>query len=94
MSRESLVILLGLMVIFLPSFGVPNDWKVMVQVGAGALLVLVGYSLRRSMYLRTIDRGNGERGTDAFLEFDGSSPRILTDDVAPPDSDHTQFDHR
>jgi hypothetical protein len=86
--------LLGLIVAFLPSFGVPSDWKVLVQVAAGALLVLVGYSLRRSMYLRTIDKGNGERGTDAFLEFDGSSPRILTDDAASADSDHTQFDHR
>jgi len=74
--------LLGLVVLFLPSLGVPSDWKLYVHVGAGALLVLVGYSLRRSMYLRTIDKGNGERGTDAFLEHDGSTPRILTDEAA------------
>lgn len=81
MSRESVVILLGLLVFFLPSFGIPSDWKTYLQVGAGALLALVGYSLRRSMYLRTIDRGNGERGTDAFLEHDGSTPRLLTEDA-------------
>jgi hypothetical protein len=81
--------LVGLIVLFLPSLGVPSDWKMWVQVGAGGLLVLLGYSLRRSMYLRTIDRGNGERGTDAFLEHDGSTPRILTADATDTDQSPT-----
>lgn len=80
MSRESFIILLGLVILFLPSLGIPTDWKVYTQVAIGTLLVFLGYSLRRSMYLRTIDRGNGERGTDAFLEHNGSTPRILTNE--------------
>ncbi|MAZ30446.1 hypothetical protein CL655_04185 [bacterium] len=79
MSRESLIMLLGLVIVFLPSLGVPSQWKEYGLLGAGIALILVGYSLRRSMYLRTIDRGNGERGTDAFLEHDGSTPKVVTE---------------
>jgi len=38
----------------------------------------VGYSLRRYVYLSHLDRGNGERGNDSFVEtteqlFDNST---------------------
>lgn len=75
MSRESLVMLLGLAVIFIPTFGVPSEWKSYGLLGVGILLCLLGYSLRRSMYLRMIDRGDGERGTDAFVEYTGTASR-------------------
>lgn len=73
MSRESLIIVIGLLVLFVPQFGVPTTWKQYILIASGVLLVLIGYSLRRSMYLRTIDRGNGERGNDAFMEQGGDS---------------------
>lgn len=73
MSRESMVIMLGLLVIFVPVFGIPNAWKQPALITIGLLLMVVGYTLRRSMYLRTIDRGNGERGTDSFVEAVGET---------------------
>lgn len=68
MSKESLVLLLGIIVFFVPSLGIPSAWKEYVLAGCGVLLVLLGYLLRRAAYLRSIDRGNGERATDAFVE--------------------------
>lgn len=80
MSRESLIILLGLVVLFLPSVGVPSAWKSYGSLAVGVALVVLGYSLRRSMYLRTLEKGDGERGTDSFTEHDGSTPRIVTEE--------------
>ena len=68
MSRESLVLLLGCLVFFVPSLGIPEDWKDYLLVGSGMLLILLGFLLRRSSYLRKIDKGNGEIGTDSFTE--------------------------
>lgn len=68
MSRESLVLLLGVVVLFTPWLGVPETWKVYALSATGVLLLVVGYVLRRAAYLRKIDIGNGERGTDSFIE--------------------------
>lgn len=68
MSKESLVLILGAVVFFTPSLGVPNAWKEYLIWGAGFLLIIVGYLLRRAAYLRSIDTGNGERATDTFVE--------------------------
>ena len=68
MSRESLVILLGLLVFFIPVLGVPEEWRNYILTGTGLLLILLGYLLRRAAYLRKTDLGNGERGTDSFVE--------------------------
>jgi hypothetical protein len=68
MSRESLIILLGLVVFFAPALGIPDDWRDYLLTGTGLALVLLGYLLRRSAYLRKTDLGNGERGTDSFVE--------------------------
>lgn len=74
MSRESLVVLLGVLIFFLPVIGVPAEWKDYILWGVGALIALIGLSLRHSAYRRRIDRGNGEFGTDAFVE---SQPSLL-----------------
>ena len=79
MSKESLVLLLGLVVFFVPSLGIPNDWKNNILLGVGVLLLVIGFFLRRAAYLRKIDKGNGERGNDSFVE---SEPRkIAQEDV-------------
>ena len=57
MSKESLVLLLGLVIFFLPSLGVPAEWKLYGLSGVGLTLIVVGYLLRRAAYLRRIDRG-------------------------------------
>lgn len=74
MSRESIVLLLGILILFLPVIGVPTEWKNYLLWGVGGLLVVIGISLRRSSYLRKLDRGNGELGNDSFIE---SQPSLL-----------------
>lgn len=68
MSRESFVFLLGLFVFFAPFLGVPTQWKTIGLAVVGALLMIAGYSLRRSAFLRSLDDGVGERKGDAFVE--------------------------
>jgi hypothetical protein len=67
-SRESLVFLIGLILTVVPFLGVPESWRVGATVFLGVILVLIGYALRRAVYLRQIDRGNGERGNNSFVE--------------------------
>ena len=67
-SRESLVFLLGLIIFIAPVIGVPPEWKEYLMIVSGVLLVILGFSLRRSSYYRKIDRGNGEFGSDSFVE--------------------------
>jgi hypothetical protein len=68
MSKETLVFLLGIFLTLVPFLGVPEAWRQYAIAAIGAVLVLIGYMLRRSLYLARIDRGNGERGTDSFVE--------------------------
>ncbi|HEY0964526.1 MAG TPA: hypothetical protein VGE31_01890 [Candidatus Paceibacterota bacterium] len=67
-SKETLVFLSGLLLIILPFLGVPEKWRYYGVSALGVILVFVGYELRRRIYLSRIDRGNGERGTDSFVE--------------------------
>ena len=73
-SRESLVFLFGLIVFLTPLLGVPPAWKDYLMIIIGALLIVIGFSLRRSSYYQKIDKGNGEIGTDSFVE---SQPSLL-----------------
>jgi hypothetical protein len=71
MSRESIVFTLGILLLVIPSLGIPENWKFYFFLFAGVVLVVAGYSLRRSAYLRSIEKENGERGTDSFVEHGG-----------------------
>lgn len=68
MTRETLVFVFGVLLVVLPFLGIPELWKQYLISGIGVILILIGYSLRRSLYLLKIDRGNGERGDDSFVE--------------------------
>ena len=68
MTKETLVFFAGMLLILVPFLGIPEAWRQYTVAGLGAVLVLVGYVLRRSVYLTRIDKGNGERGTDSFVE--------------------------
>lgn len=72
MSRESLVFIFGIVVFLTPFLGAPSNVKETIIIGAGAILMLIGYSLRRSAYLRSISDSTGERRTDAFVEHQGT----------------------
>lgn len=68
MIRETSVFLFGIILVVLPFLGVPELWKQYLVSGIGIILILIGYFLRRDLYLLKIDRGNGERGSDSFVE--------------------------
>lgn len=68
MSREAIVFLLGFMLILIPFLGVPSAWKEQSIIGIGIVLMLCGYSLRRSAFLREIESEDGERVADSFSE--------------------------
>ena len=72
MSRESIVFTLGILLLVIPNLGIPESWKFYFFIVSGLLLVSIGYSLRKQAYLRSIERANGERGTDSFVEHTGT----------------------
>ncbi len=69
MSRESIVILLGLLVFFAPHIGIPEEWRLIIVSAAGAVLIVLGYGLRRSAFRRRLARSQNEHGTDSFTEY-------------------------
>jgi hypothetical protein len=68
MSKETLVFILGILLTIIPFLGIPEDWRQYTILGIGIILIIMGYALRRAVYLNRIDYGNGERGSDAFIE--------------------------
>ncbi|MCD5381047.1 MAG: hypothetical protein LR008_00545 [Candidatus Pacebacteria bacterium] len=68
MTKETLVFIFGILLTIIPFLGVPELWRQYSIFGIGVVFVLVGYALRRGVYLKQIDNGNGERGTDSFVE--------------------------
>jgi len=72
MKKETLVLLLGFILILIPQLGIPDDWKRVLTIGAGIMLLVLGYLLLRDRFYAGTDLGNGERGTDTFIETTGS----------------------
>lgn len=68
MSRETLIFVIGFLLIVIPFLGIPIVWKEYVLAGLGVLVFILGYQLRRSAYARSIERESGERVGDAFVE--------------------------
>lgn len=68
MSKETLVFIFGILLTIVPFLGVPTLWRQYSVAGIGIVLILIGYALRRRLYLTRIDKGNGERGADSFVE--------------------------
>ena len=79
MTKGTFIFLLGLLLIVLPYLGIPETWKQYLYIGLGILLVLIGYMLRRAQYLIDIDRGNGERGGETFVE---TTKQLFTESAA------------
>lgn len=76
MSKETLVFVFGVIFTIVPYLGIPEMWQKYLISGVGFLLILIGYGLRRKLYLEKIDRGNGERGSDSFVE---TTPQLFDD---------------
>lgn len=68
MSKETIVFITGILLLFIPFLGVPLLWREYAVASLGVLLTFVGYALRRGLYLKHIEREGGERATDSFVE--------------------------
>lgn len=68
MSKETIVFIFGILLTIIPFLGIPLLWRQYTIFGVGILLIIIGYALRRRAFLNRIDKGNGERGTDSFVE--------------------------
>jgi len=70
MSRESLVFVIGLLIFIMSFIGLPRSWKEIFFIAAGVSLMILGFMLRRSAFIRSIEKEGGERESDAFTESD------------------------
>ncbi|MCB9816314.1 hypothetical protein H6786_02850 [Candidatus Nomurabacteria bacterium] len=66
--KETLVFISGILLTIIPFLGIPHMWRQYTVLGIGIFLIIVGYVLRRAVFLRRLEKGNGERGTDSFVE--------------------------
>jgi O-antigen/teichoic acid export membrane protein len=46
-GKLRLLFWLGIIMLFLPFFGIPNTWKTIIAVGIGVLLISLSLSLRK-----------------------------------------------
>ena len=68
MTKETFIFIAGILLTILPFLGIPLMWRQYLIFGIGVLLIMIGYALRRKVFFEKIDHGNGERGTDSFIE--------------------------
>ena len=68
MSKEMLVIALGLWVIIIPNLGVPVSWRETLLILTGAAIVFVGFLLRGEV----ISKGMKGSEKNNFVEKMGS----------------------
>jgi hypothetical protein len=59
MSKEMLVMALGLWIIIVPYLGIPGGWKSTIFLISGIIIVLVGFFLRTE----ALSRQNGNRAS-------------------------------
>jgi hypothetical protein len=87
MSRESLVFVFGLLTFLIPFLGLPRDFKEIGLLVIGGSLMLLGVMLRRSAYLRSIEKSSGERQADEFTESGAASTEpevfVTTEEALP-----------
>lgn len=68
MSKETFVFIAGILLFIVPHLGVPETWIKYIISSLGFVLILIGYVLRRQLYMTRLDKGNGERGNDTYVE--------------------------
>ena len=67
MSKEMLVIVLGLLVVVIPNLGIYRSWQEMLLLAVGVTVTVVGFLLRGEV----IARGAGSSEKNAFVERGG-----------------------
>jgi len=68
MRKGSLVFFIGLLLVILPYLGIPSLWKQYLTIGAGVVLIFLGYIIRRQQFLSSLENNRGERVGDTFVE--------------------------
>lgn len=68
MSKETLVFIIGILLILVPFLGIPETWRQYTIAAGGALLMIVGYAMRRAVYMSRLEGTAGERSSDSFVE--------------------------
>ena len=68
MSKETLVFVLRILIFFTSFLGVPSEYKELILIVSGLLLIGTGYKLRRNAFLKSLEHESGERRGDAFTE--------------------------
>jgi hypothetical protein len=86
MSKETFVFITGALVFFSPFMGLPREYTKWFLIGAGIVLMILGYRLRRLAFLRSLEDGSGERRADVFVENVGT-----LSDVSVPKKEEKQY---
>jgi len=68
MSKGTLIFFFGIVLMLIPSLGIPQMWKQYIIIGIGVLLLLIGYIVRRTDYFRTLENEDGTRSEETFVE--------------------------
>ncbi len=69
MTKGTAVFLFGLLLLVVPALGIPLWWKQVFFIATGVILLGIGYAIRRSDYLRTLDDSvTGMRHGETFVE--------------------------
>jgi hypothetical protein len=64
MSKEMLVIALGVWIILVRTFlGVPGEWQTLIFIATGVVLVIIGFLLRGEALGRSSSRARQGRGS-------------------------------
>lgn len=67
-SKGTLIFFLGIALMLVPSLGIPFLWKQYILFAMGFFLLLLGYMIRRSDYLRTLEGEGGLNSEETFVE--------------------------
>jgi hypothetical protein len=68
MTKGTAIFFLGVLLLIVPSLGIPLWWKQVAYIIMGIILLGVGYSLRRAQYLATLDTDGDLRSSETFVE--------------------------
>ena len=66
MSKEVLVIVLGVWILIVPFLGIPSSWKTTIFALSGLAIVVIGFLLRTEAYSRGTKRPEHRKFVENF----------------------------
>lgn len=70
MSRETILCILGFLLILVPFLGVPSTYRQYLLAFLGLVVFMLAYQLRRKAYVRSLEETGGERKAEMFAEHE------------------------